>query len=252
MNKNKSKMELNKDALGQELWAFFHGEKSFEIIERNDGYINFSAGALEYFAEFNDWSEIQKQAINYAQGRVLDVGSGAGRVSLYLQNKNFDVLAIDNSPLAIEVCKKRGVKHAKVLPIEQIGRYKPNNFDTIIMLGNNFGLFGSYKKAKILLKKFYKITSKNALLIVESVDPYKAEEPIHLAYHKSNMQKGRMSGQLRIRVRFRNYATDWFDFLFVSKDEMTEILNDTGWKVKKFIGSDNNLYPVYSAIIEKE
>lgn len=252
MNKNQPYMELKRDALGQEVLAFFKGEKSFEIIERNDGYINFSAGAIEYFAEFKDWTEIQKQAIKYAHGRVLDVGAGAGRISLYLQNKNLDVLAIDNSPLAIEVCKKRGVKNAEVIPIEQIGQFKPNSFDTIIMLGNNFGLFGSYRKAKILLKKFYRITSKDALIIVESVDPYTAEEPIHLAYHEFNKQKGRMSGQLRIRVRFRNYATDWFDFLFVSKDEMTEILKDTGWKVKKFIGSDNNLYPVYSAIIEKE
>ncbi len=251
MNKNKTYIDFKKDALGQEVLAFFKGEKSFEIIERIDGYINFSAGASEYFSEFNDWSEIQKQAIKYARGRVLDVGAGAGRVSLYLQNKNFDVLAIDNSPLAIEVCKMRGVKYAKVLPIEHINKFKPNSFDTIIMLGNNFGLFGNYNKAKNLLKKFYKITSKDALIIVESVDPYRAEEPIHLAYHKLNRQKGRMAGQLRIRVRFRDYATDWFDFLFVSKDEMIDILNDTGWKIKKFIYSDNDLYPVYSAIIEK-
>ncbi len=252
MNKSKTLIELKKDALGQEVLAFFKGEKSFEIIERNDGYINFSAGASEYFSEFNDWSEIQKQSIIYTHGRVLDVGAGAGRVSLYLQNKNFDVLAIDNSTLAIEVCKKRGVKQAKILPIEHIGKFKANSFDTIVMLGNNFGLFGNYKKAKNLLKKFYKITSKDALIIVETVDPYKAEDPIHLAYHEFNRQKGRMAGQLRIRVRFRNYATDWFDFLFVSKDEMIEILNNTGWKVKKFIVSDNDLYPVYSAIIEKE
>lgn len=252
MNKIKTQIELKRDALGQEVLACYKGEKSFEIIERSDGYINFSAGASEYFSEFNDWSEIQKQAIKYAHGRILDVGAGAGRVSLYLQNGNFDVLAIDNSPLAIEVCKKRGVKNAEVLAIEHIGKFKPNSFDTIVMLGNNFGLFGSYKKAKILLRKIYKITSKDALIIVETVDPYIAEEPIHLAYHEFNRQKGRMAGQLRIRVRFRNYATDWFDFLFVSKDEMTEILKDSGWKVKKFIGSDNNLYPVYSAIIEKE
>lgn len=83
--------------------------------------------------------------------------------------------------MAIEVCKKRGVKQAKILPIEHIGKFKANSFDTIVMLGNNFGLFGNYKKAKNLLKKFYKITSKDALIIVETVDPYKAEDPIHSA-----------------------------------------------------------------------
>lgn len=242
-------MELKRDAYGQEVWAFFLGKKSFEVIERDDGFVDFSTGAPAYFAEFKDWPKIQKQAIKYACGRVLDVGAGAGRVSLYLQKRGFDVVAIDNSPLAIKVCKKRGVKHAKVLPIEHIDKFKPNSFDSIIMFGNNFGLFANFKKAKLLLKKFHRITSSSALIITENVDPYKTEDPVHLAYHKFNKKRGRMPGQLRIRVRFRNYIGNWFDYLLVSKNEMKEILKDTGWRVKKFIDSDNYMY---SAIIEKE
>ncbi len=242
-------MEPKRDAYGQEVWAFFQGKKSYEVVERDDGYIDFSGGAPTYFAEFKDWPKIQKQAIKYAKGKVLDVGAGAGRVSLYLQKKKIDVVAIDNSPLAIKVCKKRGVKHAKVLPIEKIGTFKPNTFDTILMFGNNFGLFGGFKKAKALLKKFHKITSPNALIITENVDPFKTEDPVHLSYHKFNKKRGRMPGQLRIRIRFRNYIGDWFDYLLVSKKEMKEILKDTGWKVKKFIDAGDYMY---SAIIEKE
>ena len=242
-------MDPKRDAYGQEVWAFFQGKESYEVVERDDGFVNFSGGALAYFAEFKDWPKIQKQAIKYAKGKVLDVGAGAGRVSLYLQKRGFDVVAIDNSPLAIKVCKERGVKHAKVLPIEKIGTFKPNTFDTILMFGNNFGLFASFKKAKTLLKKFHKITSPSALIITENSDPYKTEDSVHLQYHKFNKKRGRMPGQLRIRIRFRNYVGDWFDYLLVSKQEMKEILKDTGWKVKKFIGAGDRMY---SAIIEKE
>ena len=242
-------MDPKRDAYGQEVWAFFQGKKSFEVVERDDGFVDFSGGAPAYFAEFKDWPKIQKQAIKYAKGKVLDVGAGAGRVSLYLQKRGFDIVAIDNSPLAIQVCKKRGVKHAKVLPIEKIGTFKPNTFDTILMFGNNFGLFGSFNKAKTLLKKFHKITSPSALIITENVDPYKTEDPVHLQYHKLNKKRGRMPGQLRIRIRFRNYVGDWFDYLLVSKQEMKEILKNTGWKVKKFIDAGDYMY---SAIIEKE
>ena len=242
-------MDPKRDAYGQEVWAFFQGKKSFEVVERDDGFVDFSGGAPAYFAEFKDWPKIQKQAIKYAKGKLLDVGTGAGRVSLYLQKRGFDIVAIDNSPLAIQVCKKRGVKHAKVLPIEKIGTFKPNTFDTILMFGNNFGLFGSFNKAKTLLKKFHKITSPSALIITENVDPYKTEDPVHLQYHKLNKKRGRMPGQLRIRIRFRNYVGDWFDYLLVSKQEMKEILKDTGWKVKKFIDAGDYMY---SAIIEKE
>ena len=114
------------------------------------------------------------------RGRVLDVGAGAGRVSLYLQKKGLKVTAIDNSPLAIRVCKKRGVKDARVLPIEKIAIFKPNTFDSIVMYGNNFGLFGSFKKAKMLLKKLYRITTPRAVIIAESNDPYKTKDPAHI------------------------------------------------------------------------
>lgn len=242
-------MEPKKDAYGQEVWAFFLGKKSFEVIERDDGFIDLSRGAPAYFAEFKDWPKIEKEAIKFAKGKILDIGAGAGRVSLYLQKNGYDVTAIDNSPLAIRVCKKRSVKHAKVLPIERIEKFKPNTFDSVIMFGNNFGLFGSFKKAKVLLKKLHKITSPSALILAESTDPYKTNDPAHLSYHKFNKKRGRMPGQLRIRVRFRNYTSDWFDYLLVSKNEMKEILKNTGWRVKKFIDSDNS---IYIAIIEKE
>lgn len=57
-----------------------------------------------------------------------------------------------------------------------------------------------------------------------------------------------MAGQVRIRVRYMKYATPWFDYLFVSRAEMREILNDTGWKVRHFISSKG---PMYISVIEK-
>lgn len=242
-------MNINKDAYGQEVWAFFFKKDSYEVIERDDGFIGLPGGAQAYFAEFKDWPKIEKRAVKLARGKILDIGAGAGRVSLYLQKKGYEVNAIDNSPLAIKVCKKRGVKHAEVLPIEHIGRFRPSTFDTVIMFGNNFGLFGSFKKAKVLLKKLYKITSPSALILAESNDVCKTDDPVHLSYHKFNEKRRRMPGQLRIRIRFKKYIGDWFDYLFVSKNQMKDILKDTGWKVRRFIDSDKS---IYIAVIEKE
>jgi hypothetical protein len=133
------------------------------------------------------------------------------------------------------------------MSIEEVD-FKPNSFDTIIMMGNNFALFGSFQKAQRLLKRFHKITSKNALIIAETRDPYKTDKPAHLEYHDFNRKRGRMPGQLRIRVRFEKYATKWFDYLLVSKEEMKRILKGTGWKVKQFLDSEGSQY---IAIIEK-
>lgn len=223
------------DAQGHIIWAYLKGLPSFSIVERDDGFINVDQGASQYFSQYKNWREHEKQAIKYAKGRCLDLGCGAGRVVLYLQNRGLYALGIDYSPLAIKVCKLRGAKHVKVMDIKDVGKLKKSTFDTITMFGNNFGLFGSMKKAKSLLKKLHKITSKDAVIIAETREPYITNEPTHLKYHAFNRTRGRMSGQLRIRVRFMQYKTQWYDYLFASKKEVNTILDGTGWKAIKFI-----------------
>jgi hypothetical protein len=164
-----------------------------------------------------------------------------------LQKIGHDVLGIDSSPLAIKVCKLRGLKQARVMPIEELD-FKPSSFDTVIMLGSNFGLFGSFEKARRLLKKLHKMTSKNGLIIASTRDTYKTDIADHLEYHKRNKEKGRMPGQLRVRIRFRKCVGRWFDYLIVSKKEMEQIFKGTGWKIREFIDSGNS---AYIAAIEK-
>jgi 2-polyprenyl-3-methyl-5-hydroxy-6-metoxy-1,4-benzoquinol methylase len=239
-------LKTKKDAFGQMMWAFYKGRKVFEVFERSDDFI-YVDSPKNYFSEYKDWAPHKKRAMKFVKGKILDVGCGAGRHSLYLQKKNFDVLGIDVSPLVIEVCKLRGLKKAQVMSIEQIN-FKPNSFDTILMMGNNFSLFGSFKKAQRLLKRFHKMTSKNALIIAETLDPYKTNDPTSFEYYESNKKKGRMSGQLRGRIRFEKYISKWFYFLKASKEEMEEILDGSKWKVKEFIDSEESQY---IAIIEK-
>ena len=168
---------------------------------------------------------------------------------LYLQKKGLEVTGIDISPIAIEVCKKRGVKRAFVLPIEKIGRFRHGSFDTIVMFGDNFGLFGNSKKAKALLKQMHRVTSRDAVILAGTRDPYKTRDPVALAYHKLNRNRGRMAGQLRIRTRYKQYVGEWVDYLIVSKEEMRGILLGTGWNVREFVSKDD---PLYVAVIEKE
>lgn len=244
-----AKLKLKQDAYGREIYDYLLGRRDiYEIVERDDGYVDLSVGPRGYFAEYKDWPAYHKKGIRFARGRVLDIGCGAGRCLLYLQGKGHEVVGIDNSPLAIKVCKKRGAKKALVRPITGIGP-DLGIFDTIVMYGNNFGLFGSFKRARWLLRRMYGMTSDMARIIAESLDPYGTTLPDHLAYHRRNRKRGRMSGQLRIRIRYNKSITPYFDYLLVSKKEMGEILDGTGWRVARFIDSKG---PMYIAVIEKE
>ncbi|HHH75902.1 MAG TPA: class I SAM-dependent methyltransferase [Phycisphaerae bacterium] len=243
-----SRLMKKQDAYGQAVFNYYHGLGGSEIVERDDGYFDISGGPPSYFEEYKDWPAHQKKALRLVRGRVLDIGCGAGRVALHLQDKGHDVMALDISPLMIEVCKDRGIKNAKVLPITQI---KPvlGLFDTIVMYGNNFGLFGSFKRARWLLKRFAKITTPGGRIIAESNDPYGTSLKEHMDYQKYNRSRGRMSGQLRIRIRYKKQVTPFFDYLLVSKDEMKEIVAGTGWRIAKYVDSDRSLYMV---VLEKE
>jgi len=235
------------DAQGHAFWDYLRGKDGFEIFERDDGY--FDASRIDgYFSEYKNWSGHEKKAMQFVKGKVLDIGCGAGRHALFLQNKEFDVTGVDISPLAIKVCKKRGLKNVKALSIMQINP-KLGLFDTVLMLGNNFGLFENFNKARKLLVKLSRITTSRGRIIAETRNPYKTDSPEHLSYQKLNRKRGRMSGQVRIRVRYKKYVTPWFDYLFVSKEEMKDILNGTRWRVKKFIEGKSEMY---IAVIEKK
>lgn len=133
----------HEDAYGHLVFDYFRKGLGQEIVERDDGLLDPSKTLpAYYFAEFPRWAERERKAMQSVKGRVLDVGCGAGRVSLYLQKKGFDVLGVDVSPLAVEVCKLRGLKKVRVLSVNNI-RGNLGVFDTLLMFGNNFGLFGS-------------------------------------------------------------------------------------------------------------
>jgi hypothetical protein len=116
------------------------------------------------------------------------------------------------------------------------------------MFGNNFGLFGSFTRAKRLLKELHRITTVRAVLLAESRDPYDTDEAAHRKYQHANTRRGRMAGQIRIRVRYHECVGPWFDYLLVSRIEMEQILSGTGWRVERFIEDTG---PAYVAVIGK-
>jgi len=234
----------SRDAFGRALLDHLAGEGGCELVERDDGYIDLSAGADVYFAPPTG---MQCDIAGRAHGRVLDVGCGAGRYALWLQERGHDVVGIDASPLAIDVCRRRGLKQAHALTLEQVtpalGR-----FDTILMMGHNFGLFGGFHRARRLLKRLHAVMNEGGRIVAETMDPYQSRNPDHLAYHARNRERGRLPGQIRMRVRYRMLSTPWFDYLFVSRAEMDGILDGTGWHIAEMLSDEG---PSYAVVLEE-
>lgn len=236
-------VEKQQDAYGQLILAYLEGEEGVrEIVERDDGFIEATKGPAGYFAAVRHWPSAGRQGLRFMRGRVLDAGCGAGRVALELQARGHEVVAIDISPLAIEVARRRGVQDARVLAFEKVGP-DLGHFDTLVMYGNNFGLFGSEAKARRLLRRLRPLAER---IVASTRNPYGTDDTAHLAYHERNKRRGRMSGQLRLRVRYRDYASPWFDYLIVSPEELETLLVGTGWRVSRVIEGE----PLYVAVLD--
>jgi SAM-dependent methyltransferase len=243
----RKQLDKRSDAYGAMLLAGLSGSPVAEIVEREDGFIDASKfGTALYLAPFRRWPAHHRAGMRYVRGRVLDIGSGAGRVAMHLQGRGQEVVAIDNSPGAIEVRRRRGVRDARLLSIDDVGE-SLGIFDTIVMYGNNFGLFANARKAKRLLRRFHRLTSERGRIVAESRDVSQTDDPAHLAYQDRNRTRGRMPGQIRLRVRYRELATPLFDYLMVSPGELADLLGDTGWTIGRVLDSEDT----YVAIVEK-
>jgi len=236
-----------KDAFGAALYAYHRQGAGYLIAKRDDGLMSDAGGLKVYFDKYPNWPVREKRALKHIKkiDKVLDIGCGTGRHALYLQEKGIKVTGIDNSPLAIKVCKKRGLKKARVLSIEKISG-KTGKFDVFLMLCNNFGLFGTEKKAKYLLKRFHKITPPGARIITESYD---SNTPVFRSYRAFNKKKKRHPGSFRVKLAYGRYETDFMDYIRVSPKELKKIVAGTGWKVAKIYPSK---YYSYVAVLEKK
>jgi SAM-dependent methyltransferase len=240
-------MKPREDAFGAGLSEQHRGEDTAYVIERDDGYVDLD-GMAHYFDRPPKWTPAERRSLREVRGRVLDIGAGAGRIALELQRRGHRVTTIDNSPLAVRACRLRGVKDAQVVPIEKVSRLK-GLYDTVVMYGNNFGLLGGMRSGQQRLRALARITGPDGRIAAQTMDPYTTDRPEHLAYHRRNRRRGRLGGQIRMRLRFRGLCTPWFDYLFVSRKELTELLKGSGWRLVRTIDGSG---PGYFVVLEKE
>ncbi|TYB31592.1 MAG: class I SAM-dependent methyltransferase [Candidatus Mcinerneyibacterium aminivorans] len=237
-----------KDAFGHYFMDIYKERDVYGlVIERDDGYID--VDTYDYFAGYQFWPKRQKKIIKYIKGKVLDIGCGPGSHLLELKDRNYDVAGIDTSQLSVQICKKRGLKNIYPVALNSLDS-KIGIFDTFLMLGNNFGLMKNEKKAREYLKKLSKVSNPEAVIIAETMDPYKTTNKFHKRYHKKNRENGRLAGQLRVRARYKIYKTNWMEYLLVSKGEMKKIIKNTDWKIDRFINSI--VGPGYIAVLKKK
>ena len=219
------------DAFGQMLLKCLADDRAVaEIVERDDGQIGI-ADARRYFAAHDQWGPRDHWVLARAAGRVVDVGAGAGRHSLELQERAMAVLALDVSPGAVEVMRRRGVRETYEGSIFRLAAENEGSFDTALLMGNNLGLLESREVSRRWLHALDRLLAPSGRILGIGMDPYATDNEDHLRYHERNRLRGRMGGQIRLRSRFETLATPWFDYLFASLSELRDLLSESPWHI---------------------
>ena len=119
------------------------------------------------FRSFEQMPHVEQIALERAKGKILDVGCGAGSHSLYLQNKGLDVTAIDISANAINACQLRGLKNTRM---QNVLALQNETFDTILLLMNGTGIFGTLAALPAYLQHLKSLLNPNGQILLDSSD----------------------------------------------------------------------------------
>ena len=187
------------------------------------------------FRSYSQMPIIEQKALELCFGKILDVGCGAGSHSLYLQNeKNLEVFAIDISENAIKTCQLRGLKNAFVKNILDLENQK---FDTILLLMNGTGIFGTIDNTAIYLEKLKSLLNTNGQILIDSSDLKYMYDEDDFDYLKNNSEK--YYGEIEFNISYKNQKEEPFNWLYLDFEKLKSISSKIGFDCKLIIEGNN-------------
>ncbi|APU10878.1 type 11 methyltransferase [Cellulophaga geojensis KL-A] len=202
---------MGSDIFGAAMLDYLNNTYKEDIVTRSSISEDDTIPVPYLFRSYAEMPIIEQKALNLSKGKVLDIGCGAGSHSLYLQNKNIDVTALDSSKGAIEACKKRGVSktiNAKIL------EHNSTTYDTLLLLMNGIGIVGELNKLGDYLQHLKSLLNTNGQLLLDSSDIiYMFEEDEDGGYW---IPPGKdYYGEVDYEMQYKNEKSDTFPWLYL-------------------------------------
>ena len=164
------------------------------------------------FRNFSEMPKLEQKALQLAKGKVLDVGCGAGSHALDLQNeRKLEKTAIDISENAVKACQLRGIENVKVANILDLD--SENKFDTILLLMNGTGIFGTLNETAKYLQKLKSLLNEGGQILIDSSDLiYMFDQDEDGAY---SIPADGYYGELTFTVQYKGETEETFPWLYL-------------------------------------
>lgn len=211
------------DVLGHALHDYLQGHRSDQLLTHTGFGGVEEMPVAEFFRQPIDFPELEHIALSLCDGRVLDVGAGAGSHALFLQKRGMDVTALERSPLACEVMRVRGVRQVITADFFE---YEGGRYDTLLFLMNGIGVAGSIDGLKRLLTHCKALLNEGGQLLFDSSD-------IAYLYMDGSVEKPvGYYGEIRYQYAYKGSRSTPFSWLFIDQDTLIDIGQSMGWVVQ--------------------
>lgn len=220
------------DIFGQALYDSFKNDKPAKLWIHNKYGPKEEMPVDVYFRTEDDMPDLELKALELCRGAVLDIGAGTGSHALLLQERGFNVAALDISPLAVQIMKARGVASASEA---DIFKYTGEQYDTIILLMNGIGLCGNIERFHLFLQHTKDLLKPGGQLLFDSSDIaylYDAHPPAGDTYY----------GELWYQYAYKGKRTDWFQWLYIDADTLIKVAGEEGWATEIVYEDDMDQY----------
>jgi len=180
---------------------------------------------------FRDYSEmpiLEQKALQMCQGAVLDIGAGAGSHSLYLQERNIEVTALDSSQGAIKTCQHRGIDKVVCSPIEE---YAGDTYDTLLLLMNGLGLAGTLANLAPFISHLKTLLKPNGQIILDSSDiiyMFDMDERITKSHCNWIETPKDYYGNVQFKMSYKGLKSDSFSWLYIDFNTLKKVVHQQG------------------------
>jgi len=225
-------MNQTKDIMGQAGMDYLLNPESNPIIEVWSDIAETEELPVSYFfRKYKEMPKLEQEALALSNGRILDVGAGLGTHSIYLQDKNRDVVALELSPLACEVMEKRGIKN---VVNENFYNHNPSQkYDTILFLMNGLGVAQNIAGFPNFFKKLKELLAPEGKIIFDSSDLkylFMEEDGSMVIDLNSNYY-----GEIVYKMNYKEYEGEEFPWIFIDEDLLSLLAEENGFRFTKLL-----------------
>ncbi|MCO5258580.1 MAG: class I SAM-dependent methyltransferase [Crocinitomicaceae bacterium] len=211
------------DPIGQAILDFSKSKQSVDIVVLSDLCEDDVIPSGYLFRSFKEMPNLEKVALNHCKGSVLDIGAGAGCHSVVLHEKGLDITTLETSEGATTYLQSLGIKTLHT----SIQQFSDQTFDTLLLLMNGIGLAGKLINLESFLIHLKKLLKPGGIIICDSTDiRYLYEEEDGSMWMDLTSE---YYGNFKFQMRYNDHQTDWFDWLYVDFDRLSEAADKTGF-----------------------